>query len=442
MKNYGQERNFQARRVLRAEQMQTAVAQRESQLSDKFLTQYDKMLSSQLDSIGKVGSVIGLVEKVFNVQLEHQTGTVQLQQDIDKLKDVLANLDTHYETQYAAARQLILTFDRKTRMDWPRLNQSEQDLAAKARIIFDSIPESLLKRKDAETPSDLAQVYQLLGASALYANDIESAERKLERAYEIYSRLQSKGSRTTNHPHAACCYFLALIEKNWKSNGLETEENLSKAKRYLEEARALLEDAVDEFLVPVTLAEVSSYSESNRLAASKMLDRTIEELCSIPKRNPNQESLLQRAYLLRGNLDFLDGFPDKALERYAKASKMNPNNPYAMLSTAQTESLKAMKGDSQSHYRDGLRLLKESKALEKQELSGRVLALAWAIIAAHELGDQSEEHERWKELEVVGDTAREVNKRKPLFFSPVAKTIVTFGELKQTLQTQTARNKT
>lgn len=441
LKNYGQERNFQARRVLRVEQQQKAASQRETQLSDKFLARYDAMLSSQLDSIGKIGNVINLVNQVFDVQLKHQTGTVELQKEIDKLKGVLQNLDRHYETQYSAARQLILTFERKTRMDWPRLTKAEQDLAANARIIFNFVPESLIKQKDEETPSDLAQVYQFLGASAFYANDVEAAEKMLQKAYLVYSRLQGKGSTATKAPHAACCYFLALIEKNWLSNGRDIEENLAEAKRYLEEAVDLLNDKFGEFLNPLTLAEVLSYSQANRLSARRILDETLETLNGIPKRDPNQESLLQRAYLLRGNLDFLDGLYDPAYKCYEEAYSRNVNNPYALFSMAQIKSLKGLRQESHHYYQEGLDKLKQSKALEKQELSGRVLALVWAIIASHELEDRSQEDLYWNEMAIVGESAGEVNKRKPLLFSPATKTIDTFEHLKQTLQYEMTRSR-
>ncbi|HEY3915965.1 MAG TPA: hypothetical protein VGN61_15865, partial [Verrucomicrobiae bacterium] len=82
----------------------------------------------------------------------------------------------------------------------------------------------------------------------------------------------------------------------------------------------------------------------------------------------------------------------------------------------------------------GLMVLEQPKgALQKQELTNKVTALAWAVLAARALNSDEKAVRYGQELDKIGASIREVchPPRKPLFFSPVSKTLVDFARLKK-----------
>jgi hypothetical protein len=85
-------------------------------------------------------------------------------------------------------------------------------------------------------------------------------------------------------------------------------------------------------------------------------------------------------------------------------------------------------------FKDGLGLLRSSDALKRREMVTRLIALAWAIIAAHESGESSLVREYWQKLLLESSRVRTVADRNPVFFSPITKRQVLFGTLKKSLQ--------
>jgi len=73
-------------------------------------------------------------------------------------------------------------------MDWTALTDEEIALALRARIIFEGIPEFVLEDERTSDSWAFARTCQLLGVSAFYANDIESAIELLNRSRDIYSK--------------------------------------------------------------------------------------------------------------------------------------------------------------------------------------------------------------------------------------------------------------
>jgi tetratricopeptide (TPR) repeat protein len=251
-------------------------------------------------------------------------------------------------------------------------------------------------------------------------------------------------------PRAFCSHYMGLIDKNWCPAGQDKGNNLEMAKRHLQQAWELLKASEREFLTPVTLSEVCSYSSRDRESAIEQLgswkagkfeDNTVEFESGTIKRmidfsrkpgglDPNQSDLLTRALLIRGNIEYVERRHDKALLYYDLASQHDGENPYALLSIAQATDDPQTKA---SLFAKGWEALQGSDNLKKREMFGRVLALAWAVIANHELQQRLPLSKYLKELKVFKTSVRSVGKRDPLFFCPLTKNQVFFSELVENL---------
>jgi hypothetical protein len=346
-------------------------------------------------------------------------------------------------------------------MAWTRLTDQEEAVATRALTTFETIPQAVLNtiltEDGGKNRFELAYIYQLLGVSAFYSNDIDAAVHCLDEGLNIY------GSEKVPPEHlfhqAFCFHFLGLIEKNWCDLKRPPEANLLSAQQHLEEAARRLQTKENEFLTPLTLAEVLSYSEQKREAAQTQLEDCIKRLASLKLKeesgskieldalldralqvkkkdsglDDNQADLLGRALLMRGNIDYLNGDRGSARKWYSRSHDHNAQNAYALLSMAQATT----NGEPELRaklFRDGLNLLEDpSGPLSKHEASTRVSALAWANIAAREVADDAKTGKYTKELEAASSIGRPVGRRAPLFFCPVEKTMVTFDQLKETI---------
>jgi hypothetical protein len=307
-------------------------------------------------------------------------------------------------------------------MGWSNLSVYQVTLAAGARAEFRSIPASMLKKVEKKDPYEFAHVSGLLGASAFYANDITHAEQLLLLAKQTYDGLASR----TDHldSMAAANFFLGLIAKSWIDENSSLEDALGKAKVHLETAeRLLLDTKKNEFLVPVTLAEIESYIDARHSDARERLDHIVKDLEGLPTRDNNQSRLLVRACLLRGNLE--RGVD--AESAYQKALSYDSTSAYAMLSIA----LNSEKRDyKKSCFSEGLAKLEKTDALNKHELTTRATALSWAVIASHALGNVSERGRYQTELENIQTAAVSTGGKIPLFFSPISRRLLRFDELR------------
>jgi hypothetical protein len=195
---------------------------------------------------------------------------------------------------------------------------------------------------------------------------------------------------------------------------------------YLAEASVLLKDKAGEYLVPITLAEVKSYIEADRREALRALNGHIASLeATGTKMDRNQGRLLVRAYILKGNLEK----GETSTSAYAKALEHDREHPYAKLSLA------LMTNDESERkrlFKEGLDLLERTKALTKPEITTRGTAIAWTIIAAREIGESVRAADHLRVLQSLESEALSTGGRVPLFFSPIAKRLVTFDELQQT----------
>ncbi len=394
----------------------------------------NRLLASEITSIEKIQKVIDLVRESFQLQLTRE-------KDLQAVTTMIKDLHKHFSDAYASVKTRILSLRSVSRMGWSNLSVFQLTLAAGARAEFRSIPASVLTDVERQDKHEFARVCQLLGASAFYANDIGHAEQTLRMAKETYASLEHR----TDHRDtmAATFYLLALIAKSWQEENRSLEHGLGEAKGCLEKAQELLKDKEDEFLVPVTLAEVESYIQASQSSARGHLKDIVEQLEKIRKRDDNQSRLLVRACLLQGNLELelAEGKvkPDEKAAAEAEAEKAyrvalqhDENSPYAMLSIALCISATSADANKSSErkllFLRGLAALQETKALDKQELTTRATALSWAVIAAHESG-KPERDQYQRSLESIQVAAVSTGGRIPLFFSPTTRKPRRFEDL-------------
>jgi hypothetical protein len=272
-------------------------------------------------------------------------------------------------------------------------------------------------------------VYQLLGTSGFYANDIDSAEKYLAAGLDIYKRNEARP--VDLYPRAFTSHFLGLIAKNWLKEGRSIDATLIEARGHLEEAAEQLKEKPGEFLTPVTLAEVQGYIEADRPIASQRLAEHAEALRLLRESKPsgldeNQQAIYGRVFMYSGNLKQLSGDLEGARRDFAFAVAEGAG-PFAVLSQAATETGQ----ERHMHFLDGLQALESSEAFKKPEITGRGVALAWATIASHETKDEVRSARYLKDLTMLQVEARSAGGRQPLFFSPISKTLCLFEKLKE-----------
>ncbi len=417
--DYLNERGFYEKRMSGIDEQQREWARQQSGLGQIALNRSDSMLGSQIESIGKLKDVIELVRQSFQLQVDNQ-GNLKV------VNELITDLD-----KYASVRDRILPLQKITRMGWPSLGVFQLKLAQGARADFRSIPDSLLRRDEEKEPYEFARVCQILGASAFYANDIEFAERLLKRAASGY---ESKPTRQDHQePMAACYYFLGLISKNWVDENGRLEDGIGIAKKQLEKAQDILKEKKDEFLIPITLAEVFSYIEVDRPKARNELSANVRSLRKLKEMNPNQKKLLLRALILQGNLE--ERVTEK-VARYEEALKEDENSAYAWLSLALITDDPASRKE---RFQKGIGALKESRLLDKAEITTRATAVAWDVIASNELGESPAS--RLRTLENLQQSTINTGGRIPVFFCPISKVLCTFEKLYENVVSYIDRGK-
>jgi tetratricopeptide (TPR) repeat protein len=421
--DYQQERKFYEERIKKIDEAQSTLTTQQISIGQNLVVHSDEMLKHQIASIGGLGSVIDLVKRTFEMQLGRQ-------QEMELVTD----LRTHFDAVYSAVSDGILSFSEHSRMAWTQLSAYEESLTNGARSDFRTIPDVVLKRQQEKDRYGFAHVLQLLGVSAFYANDIEWAERHLQRAKQIYR--QNEAREQDLFPNAFCSHFLGLIAKNWLREGRFIEATLVEAKTHLQDAMALIGNREGEFLTPLTMAEVLSYSDVDQEAARVLLDKKLNELEALKLvpdgLNDNQNRLLGRAYLMRGNLAFVGGRLEEALAWYRKADSHRENDYAAQLSIALAIA-RSEAAARKEQFERGLRTLETSDAIGKREVSTRAIALAWAIIATCETGEPAKRIRHLKALDALKSEIRSAGGRQPLFFCPATKSLCTFDRLKQNL---------
>ena len=413
------------------EQEHRKVYENERKFYEERLIKSDKLeqktMENEFANIEKINNVIKLIEHVYSKQEEREETLGKIEDELRGMGKVLSGFTGHFKEQYKEATRLILTFKDYSRLKWTNLNLSEVSIANRARTIFETLPTIEIKENEDKKPFEHARNLQLLGVSAYYANDIEYAIKYLEKAKALFA---NDFSDEYLYSCAFSLHFLGIIDKNWKREGVDIGTSLSSAVENLGKANYLLKNETEEFLTPLTYAEVCSYLDSYREESETRLKELINTFEGKKESlNENQKALLTRAYLIRGNLDYLNKDYSLALEWYDKAILYSDNH-FAYLSKALvTKDHK----ERNNLFFDGLDRLENSGALNKTELTVRLTSIAWAIIASSEINDDKKISKYTKDLHDSGQNIRTVAHRQPLFFSPLEKLPVEYGVLEKTV---------
>lgn len=430
--DYESERMFYEARVNASDAREARLMEQQLAMGDNAVARSAEMLTKQIDGITKIGGVIGLIEQTYQHQRKIEEERHQEAQKSQRYNEMIEHYLASDRKKYENAAVSILAFKRYSAMQWTRLTDQERNSADRARNQFDNIPDFIIQEQltDETTKSRLARISQLFGVSAFYAKDVESAIKHLGKAKSIYLEMAPRAEDV--YSRAYTNFFLGLIEKNWRSEDRSPVANLQEAKSHLDTAWNLVRNEKGQLLIPVTLAEIETYIDSERDAARKLLDDDI-----IPQLeglrdsknglDKNQYPLLLRSYLLRGNIEFKANKQAEALAWYEKGRTHDPANAYAILSTTL-----ASRSDANA-WRNCLKVLEKSGALKKFEETVRVTALAWAVIAAHYSADVAKKSYYLKELNGIGLEIRPLGRRVPLFFCPIQKTMVEFRALMEQL---------
>jgi predicted negative regulator of RcsB-dependent stress response len=215
--------------------------------------------------------------------------------------------------------------------------------------------------------------------------------------------------------------------------------NLNEAYEHLSKADVIVKDDKKQFLIPVTLAEILSYRSDKKQAADKV-NEIIKRFETLEINNEeldaNQLSLWERLLLIKGNIEMTVNEFDDAEISYRKVFEKNKRNVFAHLSL-----LAAQKSTDNAEWHEALSLLERSGAIRKRETITKVIAIAWAIIAAHEVNDAPRVERYLNDLKSIGATLLHIVHREPLFFSPLSKNIEEFATLKDQLSKYIATNR-
>jgi hypothetical protein len=431
-KDYLTERKFYEERAINTEKRDTKSAEQQINLGNNVLTHSNDILAQQIDNINKLGSVIALVRDTFQLQFNREKAQSNLVEMLNATNKVVEQLQNDFQRKFDDAAQLMLNnFKNYKAMDWPSISDEALNLAARARTKFEGVPAHILEKEKINRPYELAWIFQLMGTSAFYANDIASALSQLKDADDIFNSCPFRPDYGLKHAYTK--YFLGLIEKNWQQETGVTRSNLKAAFDYLQKACDLVKEDNKQFLIPITFAEVQSYRDDQRDDANRLIDDILNRFDRIgyESLDNNQRSLFMRTNLLKGNILFKAKDPT-CCNWYRNVFERNKTNAYAHLSYA--HSLPPNKAqEAGEHWKLGLNYLISSGAVRKRETTTRVMALTWAIVAATKCNDKNSLEGYGNELESASKNLQSIGQRIPLFFSPISKDLLTIEDLKNQL---------
>jgi tetratricopeptide (TPR) repeat protein len=391
----------------------------------------------QLENIEKLNSVISLVEKTFDLQHKREEKQSHLVDELANMKKIVEQFEKESEERYVDAKELILSLADVKAMEWPNLPNEVQNITAKARNKFEEVSRVVLMKEERQHPYEIAKVYQLIGISSFYSNDIASAFKQLSEADRIYENNTPRPEDTMSRAYTK--HFLGVAAKNWRRMGDVERGNVNEAYEHLSKADVIVKDDKKQFLIPVTLAEILSYRSDKKQAADKV-NEIIKRFETLEINNEeldaNQLSLWERLLLIKGNIEMTVNEFDDAELSYRKVFEKNKKNVFAHLSL-----LAAQKSTDNAEWQEALSLLERSGAIRKKETITKVIAIAWAIIAAHEVNDAPRVERYLNDLKSIGATLLHIAHREPLFFSPLSKNIEEFATLKDQLSKYIATNR-
>ena len=473
--SYMRERRHRQEYDQREKQHRQEYDQRDDQRERRYRQEYDrernffeKIMDAQhhqslqvsnqhIDSIAKLGGVIDLVNELFTLQLSASKKYEDFHRKYEKLHEILENDLNANLLELEKSSQLMRThFQKYSRVKWANLTPLEKTIANDCKNKFDRISTHAIKfiveNKKGDDDgkrkrNELGQLYQLLGVNAFCSNDIVNAIEYFREAREIF------GDKPRNdqfrYPQAYSSFYRALIEKNWcqVDDGDDVAHTFKRAKDLLEEAQRLRKDAIvvkkdstleDDHLTQLTLAEVQTYLKSDRESASQLLKNLIAEFENLhiqKKLSDNQRPLLRRAYLIRGNIDFMEGRINDANKWYDAAVNFAPEHPYTLLSRALVSQLTNEDG-WESKIDEGLEVLENSDQLTREEIGLKFTAIAWVALCARLRGDNDKYDKCIKDLKEQDTRMPSIASRCPLFFSPTKKLPLRMPDLIESISSE------
>lgn len=398
----------------------------ESQRFTEMLTRQDKVDVAQVKLLGELGNVINLINETFKLQKESM-------EELKNFKESMEGYAHFYQDQFNDVYENLERFQNYDRMKWTKLSKVEQELIRSSRIRFMNIPSNIIEKM--EKKEKVAKMYNLLGIGSFYENDIISASNLFDKSAKLYQELsQVQKDGLSLYMYAFTLYYRGLIEKNWLVQSNDISENLENSRNLLKEASEIFINRENEILTPLTYAEVLTYLPNETEHAHDSIDKCLQNLENLGKKgelDPNQKKLFSRAYLLKGNIFFIQEKFDQSQSMYEKAIEKNQENFYAFLSLDQT--LRKMGNNEwKNQVQTGIQKLVESKSLEKPEVTTYGMVLAWVTIASCWI-DHPDKGMYRELFNSFVSTVDQIGNRIPLFFCPIVKRPVKIAQLKESV---------
>jgi tetratricopeptide (TPR) repeat protein len=410
--------------------LQKSAAQQQIRFGQLRLDQVEASPNQQFDAVKNVNDVIGVVRQTLAFRLEQEEKVAEVLGKIQSMEDEQGRI----KKQKLAQAITILEHLRMSRMEFATLTDEQHKRGIRLQGLVNDL-DGFLTEQDFQVAGNLLYT---CGVVAYYDNDIIEAKSYLDRAAERRAT-DHVGELKTNDDYrnrfAFIHHFRALIHKNWG--------DLSEAQHEIEQSAKLLENLPNEFLTPVTKAEIQSYivgSEERCRAELQDLMQRISDLETGLKKdykalNANQAKLRNRMFVLCGNTYFMQKAFQDALIQYTKAIEFNQNDYYALSSAARCK--KAL-GDglaAEEYFRHALEAIERSADLrKKRERITRAVIAVIAENAANGCGERVRQEQYGREARELLSGKLEVDGLSPKFFSPSTARLVSSAELLNELE--------
>jgi hypothetical protein len=117
-KDYLAERSFFEERAKNAEARQQQSADLQLKFGEHMVGSSGDMLSKQVENIGKLGAVIGLVRDTFQLHLEREQAQSKIFSDIQEANAWIVEFHKESEEKFNSAKEVLSNFFTLSAMDW------------------------------------------------------------------------------------------------------------------------------------------------------------------------------------------------------------------------------------------------------------------------------------------------------------------------------------
>ena len=410
--------------------LQKSTAKQQVRFGQLHLDQVEASPGQQFDAVKNVNDVIGVVRQTLAFRLEQEKQVAKVLGKIQSMEDEQVRI----KRQKLARAVTILEHLGMSRMEFATLTDEQYKRGIRLQGLVTDL-EEFLTEQDFQVTGNLLYT---CGVIAYYDNDVIEAKAYLDRAAERRAK-DHVGELKTNDAYrnrfAFIHHFRALIHKNWG--------DLYEAQHEIEQSAKLLENRPDEFLTPVTMAEIQSYivgsEEQCRVELKDLIQRISDLEAGLKKEdkalNANQVRLRNRMFVLCGNTYFARRAFQDALAQYTKAIEFNSNDYYALASAARCEKALGNGPAAKNYFRQALDVIERAGDLRKKR--ERITSAVIAVIAAN-AANGCGESVRWeqysREARDLLSGKQEVDGLSPKFFSPSTTRLVSAAELLKELE--------